>query len=288
MPDTGVEGYASQLGMDSVAAVGTLYPFQSCDGGVDEMLIDANGIRGTRERSVERVRSGNRHVAYSIVLEPTALELSKLLPYCLGSAFALTDTLPTFFVVVDKVSHVMTNGLCVVNKAVISGREGEPLRLTLDIHGQDETIGNAGSFPSLSSDTTTFPLIFTDLAFTVNSAVTLTKSFDLTIDNMVDSNRFFNNPTTNKPLPQDRHVTLNAVLPYGDANALYGLGSAGTSCSATFTNGGSVLSLVAGKAVFMRKPINVPGRSEILMPFPGEFFKSGATSALTVTMTVGP
>ncbi len=289
----GVQGYASQLGIGSVSA-SVMYPFVSCNGGVDETYIDANGIRGTRQRDISHVRAGNRSIHYSITLEPTALELSTILPFVFGgTAYFLTETLASFFMEVDKVAKVMSYSNCVVNWAEISGSQGEPLRLTLDITGQDETIGAAGSFPALTPDSGTKPFIFTDLAILASSSITLARDVRIRIDNVTDQHRFFNSRTINgAPLPQDRHVTLNTNVPYGDAFALYNSGgSVSTSMSASFTDGGSILTFVAGQAAGPRRPIDVPGRTEIMMPLQFELYSNVAgsvTSALTTTLAVGP
>ncbi len=297
----GVAAYASQIGVDTIAAVAFRYDFQSSSVSADEDFLDTNGLRGTRERAIERVRAGNRRIGGTVVLEPTALELSRLLPWILGGTptgsatatltFPLADVIPTRWVVVDKVAKVATYDSVVVNRATISGSQGEPLRISLDLIGGDESIGNAGSFPSLSLDITTQPFIFTDLALSINGATTKTKNIEITIDNHVDPGRFFQSQTVTGLIAMDRTVMCNLTLPYGDSFALYNLGAGGTSCTATFTNGGSVLRFVAGKAAFPRKPIPIPGREEILMPFAGEFFATGvgsATPSLATTLAIGP
>jgi hypothetical protein len=111
---------------------------------------------------------------------------------------------------------------------------------------------------------------------------------DITIDNAIDRDRFFNSQTATALPPMDRHVTMELSAPYGDASALYGMGAAGAAVVATFTNGGAVLTMTAGRVAFPRKSPGVPGRQEIMLPLHGTAYKSGSTAELVTTLAVGP
>lgn len=292
-----VFGELSQLGVDTIAAVGHAFNFVDGGIGTDEDFIDCNGNRGTRSHDIALIRQGNRRIGGALVLEPTALELSLLLPWIMGAAvsgttFALADTLPTRFVAEDKVVKVHNYTSCVVNRATFEGSEGGPLRLTLDVIGGDESIGNAGSFPSLTLDTTTSPFVFTDLntGLSVNSATTNAKSFKLTIDNHVQA-RFYQSQTATALIPNDRTVSLSLDCSYGLASALYGLGAGGTAVTLTFTNAADVnliLTFSLVKVAFPRKPVQIRGKDEITLPLVGNALKSSGTLELVTTLASTP
>ncbi len=296
-----VYSYQGQVGVDTVSVTGSgnRIDFQSTTLAADETFIDCNGLRGTRSRAIERIRAGNRRIGGNLIVEPTALELSKLLPWALGAGaasptFALADLLPTRYVMVDKGANVMVYNAVAVNRLTIDGNEGLPLRMTFDLVGGDESIGASGTFPALTLDTTTSPFIFTDCTasgISINSTNPLGKNFQLVVDNAIDENRFYNSQTLTAEIAADRHVTLNLTVPFGTASALYNLGAGGTAVTFTFTNAADtnlVLTLVMPKVAFPRKPIAVQGREEVVMPYPGTAYKSGSTNELTVTLAYTP
>ena len=161
------------IGPNPVTA-GYRYDFISESLVLDENFIDTDGLRGTRSRYIQNLRQGNRHVHGQIKMQPTALELSTLLPTLLQGTSTTVSGLQTiplqdavtaggFWVVVDRISEIFNYSGCQPDKITVTGRSGEPLELTVDIVGVDEILSASGSFPSLSIDVTTVPFIFTDL-----------------------------------------------------------------------------------------------------------------------------
>lgn len=290
---TATYGFQGQLGIDASNPVTLRMDFDSETIALNEEFKDINGLRGTRARAVERLRAGNRHVAGQIRMQPTALELSNLLQWIFGGApsgsgtvtYPLADALVSRYVTVDRGSKVFTYNNVVVNRATIRGTQGEPLDLTLDVVGFDETLGNSGSFPVLTLDTTTAPFMFTDLALSINSVTVNCPSVEIVIDNAVDTNRFFNTQIATALIATDRHITLNTQLPYGDQSALYATGVGGVAVTATFTGAGTqVLVLTLVKVAFPRKSPTVPGRQEVMLPLQGIAYKSGSTLELVTTL----
>jgi len=229
-----------------------------------------------------------------IVLQPTALELSYLLPWILGTAasgnvYALSDTLLSRYVTIDRGAKVFTYDGCKIDKATIRGSQGEPLVITLDVVGIDEAVANSGTFPSLSLDTTTQPFIFTDLVFVANSTTAYAKEVEIVIDNVIDKDRFFNSQVATALIAMDRHITINTSLPYGDYSALYGTGVAGVPLTATFTNGNTSLLFDFVKVAFPRNsPSYTAGRAEEMLPLKGTAYKSGSTLELVTTLDSTP
>ncbi len=290
----GTWGWQGQLGIDTAATATLRYDYHREDVVCDENFIDMNGLRGTMSHAVERVRAGNRRVHGPIRMQPTALELSNLLPWILHGApsgsgtvtFPLADAMPTArYVTVDRGFKVPAYNGCQVDRCSITGREGEPLEWTLDIVGIDETLGTAASFPSLSIDISTQPFIFTDLVLSVNSATTKVKDFQLTIDWNIDKNRFFNQQTLTDVRATDLKIGLTLHPPYGDAGALYNTGAAGVPAVATFTGAGTqVLVFTFVKVCFPRKSPFTEGKQEIMLPLEGIAYKSSTTDPLVTTL----
>ncbi len=292
-----VMGYATQLGIDTANPVTLRFDFQSEGLMLDEEMPDTNGLRGTRSRAVERIRQGIRRVHGPLTLEPTAVELSHLLQWILGGTptgsptvtYPLADGLQSRYVTIDRVSKVFTYSGVYVNRATIRGTQGQPLQVLLDLLGQDEAVANSGTFPALTLDVANTPFMFYDLSLSVAGSTYQPRDWEITIDNALDADRFFNSQTATAIAPRDRHITTRFPLPYGDANALYGTGGpGGVAYVATFTNGGAVLTFTAGKAIFPRKSPTVPGREEILIPVEAVLYKSGSTVELTTTLNPGP
>jgi hypothetical protein len=283
--------FQGQLGIDTANPITVRYDFQRENLVCDENFIDTNGLRGTRSRDISRVRQGNRKVHGQIVFQPTTLELSTLLPWILGGTptgsgtvtYPLADALTSRYVNVDRVEKRFTYSGVVVNKATFRGSEGNPLELTLDLVGVDETVAST-AFPSISLDTTTPPLIFTDLVLSVNSTTAQCKEFTLEIDNAVDADRFFNSQTLTSGYARDRHVNIDHPLPYGDQSALYNPGVAGVAVTATFTDGSSVLEFSLAAVDYPRHSPYAGGRNEIMMPMRGTAYKSSGTLELVTTL----
>lgn len=291
----GVSGFSAFMGIDTVNPITVAFDFQSEQLVCEEEFLDTNGVRGTRSRAVERNRQGNRRIHGPIELQPTTVELSNLLAWCLGGTpsgsptvtYPLGDTLSTRYVTVDRVAKVFTYNGVAVDNLTITGSQGQPMKFHLDCVGQDETVANAGTFPAgLVLDITTQPFIFTDLVLSVAGTSYNAKEVSIGISNVIDKERFFNSQTLVSAIAHDRHITVSTSLPYGDAVAVYGASTiaGGVAVVATFTNGTSVLTLTFVKVAFPRHSPHVPGRVEIMLPLTGKALKSGTTLELVTTL----
>ncbi len=293
---SGQYGFATKLGIDTANPVTKRFDFQSEGLKLTEEFKDTNGLRGTRSRSVERVRAGLRRPEGPLSLQPNSLEMTYLLAWILGGSpsgsgtvtYPLGDSLSTRYITIDRGAKVYTYSGCVVDRATFKSSQGEPLSLELEIVGVDETEANSGTFPAISIDLTTQPFMFHDLALTVAATEYDIKDIELVIDNKVDRDRFFNNQTRTAIIAQDRMVSLNFNAPHGDSTALYNTGAAGVAATAVFTNGSAVLSMSMAKVTFPRESPTVPGRSEVMLPMRGTAWKSGTTLELVTTLNPGP
>jgi hypothetical protein len=288
-----VMGWQAQLGLGDSAPVDEAYEFLKETLALDEEFVDSDGLRATRSHAKEAVRQGVRRVGGSLVMRPTPVQLANLLPRVLGAeasgtTYALAESLPTFVATIDRVSKVFTYTGCKVDRAIFRSQAGEPLQLTLEVLGLDESVGNAGTFPSLSIDTTTSFFLFQDLTLSIGGNAYPAQSFELIVDNHLEANRFLNSATRSSLPERDRTITLNTHLPYGDATAGYATGVNGVAVVATFTNGNTSLSFSLSAVQFPRQSPTVPGRDEIRLPLSGVARKSGGTSELTVTLDSTP
>ena len=281
------QGSQAKFGIGTTSTVDQAYDFKSESIACTEDFYDPDGIIGSREHLSERVRTNIRHIGGPVTLEPNSIELANLLPWILGAnasgtTFALSDTLPSRYVSIDRITKVFTYSGCVVNRATFSASEGGPLVVNLDLVGVDETVNNAGTFPSLTISTAAGPYMLSDLACTVGGTTYNFREFSITIDNMLET-RFLNSLTATSITPRDRMTSVMLRGPYADQSALYGLSVAGVAVVATFTN--STLSTVFTMPAvqFPRRSPTVPGKSEIYLPLQGIARKSGSTASLTVT-----
>lgn len=253
-------------------------------------IIDGNGIKGTRSRYASRAREGKKMVGGQISLQPVPKELVDLLPYIhgaspLSTSFPLGESLTSFYYSADRVTKVFTYAGCVISRATFASVPGQPLSLTCDLVGLTETVGNAGTFPSLTVETEAGPFMHQDLALTVNSvASVLCKGLTLTIDNAVDTDRFFNSQDMSATQATDRNITLDLLLPYGDQSAQYDLAPTGVEVVAVYTNGTVSLSWTLAAVQFTQQSPVINDRGEILLQLTGNCRRTVAAAELVTVL----
>lgn len=298
---SGAYGFQSKLCFAAFATpavidgTAKLLEYQSEGLRLSNELIDANGLKGTRSRYGNRVRAGRNRVAGPVTLQPTAVDLANSLPYLYGAAaagtnFPLGETLTPFSVCVDRVLKVFTYAGCAISRGAFSVRAGGPLELALDVVGQTETVANAGTFPAITPDATTRPFVLSDLVITVGGTAYKVDNFTLAVDNQVDADRFFNSQTMLSPQATDRVVTFSFDTPYGDSGSLYATITAGTTFAAvaTFTDGGTSLTLSLPSLFSQAQSPVAGGRQEILLPVSGRAYRDAVNPEITTTLDSTP
>lgn len=249
----------AKLGIDTSSPVGVQYEFVECNLALTSELVDTSGINGTRHRYVDRIRQSFKRVAGNLKLNPTAVELAALLGWPMGgtpvtasgvTTYNLGETTTARYVTIDRISKVFTYAGVKVDKFKISGNQGLPVTFDFDLVGTTETVGNAGTFPSLSLDDNNTPFMFHDAVFSINSTTVTCKNFEFQLDNMIDRDRFFNAVTLGEVVELDRKVTASFDMPYGDWYTLYTAGKSGVATVVTFTNGGAILTMHLPKLAF--------------------------------------
>lgn len=279
-----VQGSQSKLGLSASGAADEPFEFISESLRLIDSHHESDGIVGSRDYPSERVRQNITSVGGNIVFQPNKAELALLTPRVLGGATSVAETLPTFNVVIDRIMKVFTYAGCVVSRATFRASQGGPLTVDLAIVGVSETIGNAGTFPSLAINVASGPFIMSDLAITVGGVTYQFFDIEITVDNMTEI-RHLNSLTPTSITPRSRQTGVSLSAPYGDASALYVGNLPGAAVVATFTNGSNSAAFSMPAVAIPRQSPNVSGKTEIRLPLQGIARKSGSTPSLSITVT---
>lgn len=288
-PAIGTQG---RLGLSATSPVTYCLDFQNEQLRRKQETINGNGTRGTRSHTVERVRAGLNRIDGGVSLEPSAADWHVLLPLILGSAGAvvsgtnkrydLAETVPSNYITIDRHGKVYTYTTAAVNSATIRAQQGELLSCELDLLACTETVASAGTFPAIYPDVTTNPLTFASCTLSVNSTTVLAKNFEITVNNDLDKDRFFNSNNLSAIVSRDRKVYFKTNLPYGDYLALYDTGAdTGVAVLVTCTQGTTTLIFSMQKVVFAPMSPHVEGRVEVMLELEGQAFRFGTQTDTT-------
>jgi hypothetical protein len=266
-------------------------------------FANANGIRGTRSQSQERTRTAPYKVGGTITLVSSITMLDTWLKYILGSGptssvYSLADTLPAFYLLIDRGAKVFTYGPAYVSKATFSAAPGSPqLKVAIDIEAETESVGNSGTFPSGMTIDTHRPFIYSDCVFNYNSTPYSSFGFELVIDNHLLTDRFVNETTRSWIPSVDRTVTCKLTTPWTSTEAgLYNI-AAGSffELTATFSNAEETISSTQSVLTFTMPWWQFPGVSphvtgkaaETHLELNGQAMQNGTTKELTITNAHG-
>jgi len=304
-PTTASMGHQTKLATISEVTYGTVpgavtEPFVFVSEAIAKrgVIAERSGLRGTRSRVADDTRIGPYTVGGLLVVEPTAEDLAIWLPRILGGAatggspktYPLDETLPSFALSIDRVAKVFTYAGCKVNRAVLSGTQGGLLRLALDVVAKSETVGDAGTFPSLNPSVTQ-PYIFSDIALTLAATSREVRQFALTIDNALVTDRFMNSVTIVGAPEGDRTISLNTTHAWAPANTdLYAQALSGAAGTLQLTNALGGAPPTGYQTTFSfatlqtpdRSP-NVAGRQEVFLNLEMIARKTSGTAELEVT-----
>ena len=295
-------GVLAQLGMASSGAATEAFEFISETLTTKQEVRRNEGIRGTRLHPKERVRRGRTTPGGTIRMEPTYAELVNMLPRIVAAAsaqvgydtYTVSDTVPVAFdVQIDRVAKVFSYTGCRTNRCTFRAQSGGILEVDWDIEALTETIGNAGTFPSLTISGTP-PFIFEDSTLTIGGSAYPVQEFECVIDWHLKVDRFMNS-TTRAYLPSmDFSCMCKFVVPYCDTTALYDDGGdvLGQAADINFTysgaGGGAAgvnLKLAFANLIFpAEKSPSVQSKDEVTMLLQGEARRSSTTSPLIVTL----
>ena len=254
-------------------------------------IIETGGTRGTIYYNKERTREGLKRVSGSIQVPCSRIVLDALLPYITGgdeasNVFPLEETNQEFVLMVDRGAKVYTYSGCRIARASFNGTSGQMLMLDLDIEAETETTGNAGTFPSLTFPTEK-PYIMEDGVLTLQSSTREFSSFNLTINNTLDTERF-ENALTRYTIPKTAcNITLATDHPWStDVTDLEKQDLDGAAGTAVFTNGaasGDVLTFAMAAVQYANRTVTSPGQGTMRYPLEGDVRSSGSTAPLIIT-----
>lgn len=285
-------GVASQL---SIAASGTAvgsyaaaYDIVSCTLTKKNSILDASGLRGTRQHSKERTAIGTNHVGGGIVFEPGAAMLDLLLPWIMGGALSANnvpfgEAALVRDVLVDKIAQRHVYAGCCVNKATFDCKPNQKLKLSLDVIGKTETL-SATAFPAISNPTEA-PWVFSQGVITCVSVVRQITELQVVVDNHLEA-RYTNSVDATDISATDQTVTLVFKAPYtSDTTDLYNQGVTASAGTVVFTNGSNVLTFTFGALQYEDDGPTIGDRKEIFLPIHATARKTGSTAALNFTIT---
>ena len=258
-----------------------------------------DGLRGTRSRHKDRVAIGSERISGAIELQPVGAELDWFLEKILGGSTDadplpnttdVAETVPAFQMMIDRVSKVFTYGDLRVSRAIFRGSSGQPINLSLELEGKTETVAAAGGFPALTHYITSI-MIFPDCTLAFNSVQYEAdmKSFELTIDNVLDTERFTNAITRSEIPAQDRIVTLRADFGYaGTAAAVYDYAIAGAALALLMTDGTNNYTFDFANAKIPAESPVVSGKTEIMHSVTFNCFRDASNSECKCTKSAVP
>lgn len=290
------------MGWDSVVGIDTVNPTTAAFEVLSNTLKavgshhDPSGLRGIRDHQSERVRDGNETVRGVIELEPSPEELALLLPWALGgtpvgTSYPIADTLSSRYVQTDRIAKVFTHAGVYVNSMTLRGSEGNAIVCSLDLIGQTETVGNAGTFPAITPLLTP-PFMFAEGALTLLGVARAFSDFTLTVNNALSA-RFFNSRTATRIRPTDRIVTFDCNVPYDTTNAdLYGQAVAGAAATLVFTppapHTGYSMTITFGTLQFPKEGAETSSREEHMLPLRGVARRLSTTPSIAFTLDSTP
>lgn len=266
------------------------YEFQNESLRAVKTLANTNGIRGTRSAHVARTRTTQKAVQGTILIHPSPADLALWLPRIMGGAGpALAETLPSFGVLINRVTQTFEYEDCVVNRATFRGNAGGLVELELDIFGKDENVGTSAPTVALGVTAADEPYVFADLTCSLAATAREVFSFTLTIDNAVQQ-RFVNSLTATQLNTTDRIITFSSESPYtGDEDDLYDVSESGIAAVLTLTNGTvSTAFTMPGLQIPAESPVVRARNDEIRLTLNGVARRTSGSAELTVTNDATP
>jgi hypothetical protein len=215
---------------------------ETCDVSHRPQLVAPDEMRGQIAHAREPVTAGLIPCGGSFSLRPRPDDLVKLLPLIFGGTFAAgtldPGALNYFPFGFDRKVKVHTYTGCKVGVATFASSAGQTLALTCQIEGKTYSIGNAGTFPSLSLSLLQ-PYMHHQAVLNLNSVTAIqVNNIQIQVNNGLIADRFMNSQTRVEVPQGDRIITFSCDNPFTTAD--YALfiadGVAGITGSVVYTN----------------------------------------------------
>lgn len=295
-----VVGSTGKFGWDSANPITKAYGYRPPFGLQKRaQFIDAGGIRGTLAQQSENRAAGIIPVNGPVSFFPTNSLLSNIaLQAILGGA--PTGTTPKTYpfangnydtyMTIDRGSlGVDTYGLVWVNRATFSSEQNGPLELELEMIGQTETTGAAGSFPAAPTIVYESPFTHSN-ASTTFTAISLARQIErvsVTIDNHYTEDRYFNAQTLQTPAKQEVTCQVTITTPAtSDYSDIFSLATAGTSSGVLiWSDGTNSLTFTFANLQLAATPIKeIAGKNENKAQITFDAMRLLTAEFLTVTL----
>lgn len=293
MSDDFTMGWEEKLGIGTTSPVTTrLGSFAANQFTLNQQLIRPQGGDGNLDPLFNRVRLGVPTLQGQIRTEPTLSELTVLLPWSYGATptgtdYPLGSTFVGHYVSMDKRHKVFDYVGVKVSSVVFECLPNAPMTATFNCLGLTETVNNAGTFPALSADASTYYPILTDGVFSVNGNAVCSELLRLTIDNVAVYRPFTN--CTRGPtgiMSTERIITIEFLPGYDSDHAgLYPPSPTGWPVVVTFTIDALSLTWSMGKVIFEKQsPFANSAQEMMKLPMRGRALRQTSTPALVTTL----
>jgi hypothetical protein len=286
-------GYLAKLAFGATAGVDQPVDFLNENMVLNANILDPAGLRGTVAHAASRKRHAGRLASGDILMQPSAVEWSYLLPKILGgvpagTSYPLAEQLPAYYTALLRGETMFIYSGCRANSATITATKGATVQLTLNSIAVDRTKAPGAAFPPLTLDNVTQPLILEDLVVTINGNTIDCFEMTLSINNFVIP-RQVNSQTATAVYRTDRVISWDVLVPWGDDETLIDLAVGGVAILATFTYGGTSLSFSSPKVCIPPRDPPVAGREEITNRIIGDAgFNATPGDELIVTLDSTP
>lgn len=213
------------LGIDTANPVTKAYEYSfPFDLQGRQEYIYPDGARGTLDEQSETAIKGLFRVEGAIKIKPVHDFLSQIgLKWILGGTptgtapvtYPESNTLIGAYVTIDRITKVDTYGLVWVNSMSITSEEGKEMEMDLDLLGQTETEGLAGSFPAGLVPAYQPPFVHSSAgsSFTINGAARQVKRVSIAMNNNLLRDRFFNSTTLQLSAKTKRTWAITVSVP---------------------------------------------------------------------------
>lgn len=253
-------------------------------------------IRGYRSRVNDATRYTQQAVSGSIVIPLSSQYADRACRLGIGgsaSPWTPANALPSFGVLIDRVTARYVYAGCVVNEVIFRGQQGGLCEIELGIIGKSETYTTSASgvTASFGTDSGYAPFVLSDLTYSIGGTTTGYgfSAFEIRVNNAIDA-AYYNSVTASDLCPQDREVTVSLTGSHGNNHALHNLSrTAETAITLTLTNTDVSVAFAMTYVRPMQESGTIPGRQTIPYTFKGIALADTAAGAeITVTTDITP
>jgi hypothetical protein len=247
MADTAVVGHRFRFGVSAIGGVAATrrLALDRCNVRKIRQLIEPEQkMRGQIARDMESVSEGPYVVSGGFDMVPRPDELYDLLLLICGGSWVSTTLDPglltdNFVFQFDRLTKLYTYGGCKFTRTTFASSAGQQLRMACELEGATETEGLTGDFPTLSLSTQP-PMTHHMAVATFGGSTYNVDNVQISIENPVDTGRFFNSGTRTEVPVLDRICRVSCEFPFtaNEVTNLYKIALSGIAANFLYTNGG--------------------------------------------------